>query len=126
MLQDSKPRQKYSRDPNDGKLCVHNVVEFVAAWLNPYDMKKRYDEFTKPFSKHRVMIATTVLGMGVNIEDVEVVVCWGLPIKRDIKDLWQRIGRSGRGEDCRSQAYIFLPFWIFDSMGSIENATCRS
>jgi hypothetical protein len=71
---------RYSTNPNDEELCVHNVVEFVAAWVNPYDMKKRYDEFTKPLSKHRVMIATTVLGMGVNIEDVEVIVCWGLPI----------------------------------------------
>lgn len=51
--------------------------------------------------------------MGVNIADVERVVIWRIPITKSIADIWQRVGRGGRGEGRTSTAYIMLPYWLF-------------
>ena len=63
------------------------------------------------------MFATTSLGMGINIPDIKRVVCWRFPITISIADMWQRTGRGGRSAGARSSAYIFLPYWAFDTKG---------
>jgi Lhr-like helicase len=56
------------------------------------------------------MLATTSLWMGINISDVDGVVLWKFPIKKDLANYWQRLGRGGRGGGRTSKAYIFLPY----------------
>ena len=63
------------------------------------------------------MFATTSLGVGVNIEDVARIVTWNIPITKSLGDLWQRLGRRGRGQGRNSLAIVMLPFWLFDSEG---------
>ena len=85
-----------------------------------YDRDLSYHEFLSPQSKIRLMFATTSLGMGINIPDVVRVVTWKIPITASLGDIWQRIGRGGRGAGLTSQAYVMLPYWLFDTEG-----TCR-
>ena len=35
----------------------------------------------------------------------------------DLTEIWQRVGRGGRGDGMTSKAYVFLPFWAFDDQG---------
>ncbi len=52
------------------------------------------EEFPKPESKIRCVVATIAFGMGVQIPDVRLVVHWGVP--DDALSYWQEIGRGGR------------------------------
>ena len=65
------------------------------------------------------MTATTSLGMGVNVPDVERIVVWDFPRSNDPSDTWQKLGRGGRGYGRHSDGYVFLPFWAFDSEGTV-------
>ncbi len=47
-----------------------------------------------PQSACRVIIATTALGMGVNMRDVSIVVFFGVP--HSLQDFVQQVGRAGR------------------------------
>jgi hypothetical protein len=91
--------------------------------VSQYDRDLAYAEFLKPNSKIRLMFATTCLGMGVNFKDVARVVAWKIPITKSLGDVWQRLGRGGRGEGVRSQAYIMLPYWLFDMEGMCRPST---
>lgn len=97
--------------------CVYKVIGSYTAHVAEYDRNKLYAEFKEAASKVRIMFATTSLGMGINIPDVECVVTLNLPITKSLADLWQRIGRGGRLEGRFSQAFIFLPYYLFDSIG---------
>ncbi|KAK0123605.1 hypothetical protein ONS96_010580 [Cadophora gregata f. sp. sojae] len=67
------------------------------------------------------MVATTALGMGMNVPDVTRVCQQKLPIGDTFQDtapeVWQRLGRGGRGFGRSSVGYIFLPYWYFDHLG---------
>ena len=51
-------------------------------------------EFTKTASKIRVVIATVAFGMGVNIDDIRLILHWGSA--KDTLSYWQEVGRSAR------------------------------
>jgi superfamily II DNA helicase RecQ len=53
-------------------------------------------------------MATILLGMGMNIQDVKRVIVWNFPCRREPADVWQRVGRGGHGEGHINIAYIFL------------------
>lgn len=110
----------YSTNPLADERCVFNVVRVFTAHVAQYDRDLSYHEFLSPQSKIRLMFATTSLGMGINIPDVVRVVTWKIPITASLGDIWQRIGRGGRGAGLTSQAYVMLPYWLFDTEG-----TCR-
>jgi len=108
--------QKYTQS-GEARRCVFNVVETFTSHVSKFDRDCRYDEFKKSSSTIRLMVSTTSLGIGVNIPDIERVIIWRFPIDDSLCELWQRIGRGGRGEGRTSIAYIFLPYWAFDSEG---------
>jgi hypothetical protein len=108
--------RRYSRD-GEARRCVYDIVETFTAHVSEYDRDRRYQEFKSSTSSIRIMVATTSLGIGVNVPDIERVVVWRFPIDNSIPELWQRAGRGGRGEGRTSVAYIFLPHWAFDSEG---------
>jgi Lhr-like helicase len=97
------------------EFCVYDIIQTFTAHAWEYDREIRYAEFNNPSSATRIMIATTSLRMGVNYAYVERVIVWKLPIDKEPGEVWQRIGRGGRGEGRTSQAFIFLPYWFFDS-----------
>lgn len=81
------------------------------------DQALEFEEFVSPTSEIRIMVATTSLGMGINVPDIERVIVYDFPQDRSVQDTWQRIGRGGRGENRTSHAFVFLPYWVFDSEG---------
>jgi len=105
---------------SSGPYCVSNIVETYTSQVSKFDRDTRYAEFKKLDSRIRIMVATTALGMGVNVPDVERVVLWRLPITRDLGDYWQRLGHGGRGEGRTSLGLIFLPYWMFDTEGASQ------
>lgn len=108
---------QYSTSQLVKESCVYNVIQTFSSRVAQYDQDKRYSEFLKPDSVTRIIVATTSLGIGVNIPDVERVVLWKFPQDNSAAEYWQRIGRGGRGSGKTSKAYIFLPYWVFDSEG---------
>ncbi|KAF1936990.1 hypothetical protein EJ02DRAFT_357830, partial [Clathrospora elynae] len=90
--------------------CVYNIIRGFTAHVSESNKKHFYDEFKDPSSGIRIMIATTSLGVGVNIPDVARIVTWMLPITKSLADLWQRIGRGGRGIGRTGIAILMLPY----------------
>ncbi|KAE9961472.1 hypothetical protein EG328_002905 [Venturia inaequalis] len=115
--------EQYSTNPSDGRFCVYNIIETYTAYVAEHDRNRRYDRFKQPGSDIRIIFATTSLGMGINVPDVARVCLWNFPIGKDLGDFWQRVGRGGRGKDMKSTAYIFLPYWAFDSEGKSKEST---
>ncbi len=71
----------------------------------------------------RICVATTSMGMGINIADIDRVIIWKLPIGLDPSELWQRAGRGGRGEGRTSIVHVFVPYWVFDLEGVYKEGT---
>lgn len=111
------PENQYSEHVSAGVLCVLDVVRIFTSNVSQYDRDATFHEFLKPTSKVRVVFATTTLGMGINIPDVDRVVTHDLPITNSVGDLWQRLGRGGRGEGRTSEAHVLLPYWLFNTEG---------
>jgi Helicase conserved C-terminal domain/DEAD/DEAH box helicase len=119
------PKPRYSQDNENPSLNVYNIITTYNSDVCEYDQSVRYAEFLKPSSSIRIIIATTSLGMGVNVPDVERVVVWKFPRGRQPADVWQRVGRGGRGEGRTSIAYVFLPYWAFDIEGCYRPGTAE-
>lgn len=111
---------RYSDAASEDGLCVMDIVHVFTANVSDFDREATYNEFRKPTSRVRIVFATTTLGMGINIADVALVVTHHIPISRSLGDLWQRLGRGGRGEGQTSQAIVMLPYWLFDSAGQVR------
>jgi len=109
--------QRYGLDNERSRYCVTSVVETFTSHVSRHDRDFRYSEFKKEDSRIRILVATTSLGMGVNIPDIERVVLWSFPLGDDPADHWQRLGRGGRGPGRTSTCYLLLPYWAFDSKG---------
>ena len=109
--------QQYCVGGNAPAYDVFSIVETFHADIAKYDQDLRYAEFLKEKSKIRIIVATTSLGIGVNVPDVAVIVNWKFPIDSEVREIWQRAGRGGRKEGMVSHAYFFFPYWAFDSEG---------
>jgi superfamily II DNA helicase RecQ len=111
------PGQKYVAGGDNPTLDVFNIVQTFTSHVSIHDQDKRYREFLKSDAKIRIMVATTTLGTGVNVHDVARIINWQFPLGMDLSEIWQRVGRGGRGDGTTSKAYVFLPFWAFDDQG---------
>ncbi|OXV10267.1 hypothetical protein Egran_01973 [Elaphomyces granulatus] len=72
--------KQYTTDSTNEAYCVSTIIEEFTAHVSLYDRDIRYNEFKMPSSLIRIMLATTSLGMGINISDVDGVVLWKFPI----------------------------------------------
>ncbi|KAK3376190.1 hypothetical protein B0T24DRAFT_618179 [Lasiosphaeria ovina] len=77
-------------------------------------------------------MATVSLGMGMDLPDVIRVVQFGLPRTPSLSDIWQRIRRALRNKEKASRqgfsqgtAYIFVPYWAFSQLGSLEKPATK-
>jgi superfamily II DNA helicase RecQ len=96
---------------------THQTIGIYTSNVPKYDQDKLYDTFCEQESSIRIVVATTALGMGMNILDIPIVVQWDIPVTGDLGDLWQRFGRAARGPGQKGIAILFAPYWAFDSLG---------
>lgn len=90
--------ERGERDPRRRLVSVFHGQ--VSKALQEYTL----DEFVKPQSFIRVLVATIAFGMGVEIRDVREVVHWGN--SKSVLSYWQQVGRCGRdGEASRAVWY---------------------
>src|SRR5438045_8745358 len=96
---------------------AHQTISVYTAHVPKSDQDILYSTFCSEQSSIWIMIATTALGMGMDIQDVHIVVLWNFPVTNDIGDLWQRFGHAARGQDKKGIAIFFVPHWAFDRLG---------
>jgi len=96
---------------------AHQTIGVYTSNVPKYDQDKLYSMFRSEQSSIRIVVATTALGMGMDIPDVDMVVQWNIPLTNDIGDLWQRFGRAARGQGRRGIAVFFAPYWTFNHLG---------
>jgi len=77
----------YLTDVVDEAMCVSIVVQEFTVTVQEYDRTQWYTEFKTAMSSIRIMIATTLLSMGVNVLDVECVIVWKIPITKSLADV---------------------------------------
>ncbi|TEY25590.1 hypothetical protein BOTCAL_1275g00010 [Botryotinia calthae] len=107
----------YSIETENKSLSVMDIIISFHSKVGVKDRAMRYDEFAKVTSIARITVATTTLATGINIYGIDLIVLWDVR-KQLITEIWQRIGRGGRGPGCVSIAHIFIPYYCFDSNGS--------
>ena len=89
------------------------MVEEFHSLTSSHNKDRVLDEFRKADSDIRILVATTAVGLGMNLPAIERVVVYGLLITMDLSDLRQRIGRATRAAGRTGDAIIFLPYWLF-------------
>ncbi|EAQ90766.1 hypothetical protein CHGG_02701 [Chaetomium globosum CBS 148.51] len=103
---------------------ARKVVRRFDADVRPTDKEIIFKDFTNLDTNCRIIVATVSLGMGMDIPDVRPVIQFGIPPSTSIADIWQRIRRAVRKQpvDGRVQgiAYLFILYWAFDHLGSVE------
>ena len=73
--------------------------------------------FKEDDSNIHIIIATTVLSMGMDFSKVELVIQWSFLITKDIGDLIQRFGRGARRPGQRAVGILFVPYYAFNCLG---------
>jgi hypothetical protein len=96
---------------------ARDTVGVFTARVAKSDQERLYRTFASNDSPLRIMIATTALGMGMDLSGVECVVQWNFLITEDLGDLVQRFGRAARREGQTGIAIFFVPYWAFDCLG---------
>jgi len=68
--------------------------------------KKVMENFKKGIT--RIVVGTDAISLGLNVDDVDVTIQWGVTENLTLDILWQRMGRGGRGKDRQSYGLIFV------------------
>ena len=98
------------------KTAARNAICAYHSELADFDKISISQEFVKPdcqraqdSSRHRIILATDAMGMGINNLDIRLVVQWKQPAT--LCTLWQRAGRAARGADIRGEFVWFVEPW---------------
>ncbi|QGA16585.1 hypothetical protein EYB26_004252 [Talaromyces marneffei] len=116
-IDSTKPYLRYGT----GELSVRQVIRPYHSHLAKTDKDLYVKEFMKKHSTIRIMIATNALGIGIDLPDVDQVVCWKFLINFDIYDLFQKAGRAARGQGRTGRVVMMFPYWAFVRFGIDEN-----
>ncbi|KAI9845966.1 MAG: hypothetical protein M1837_004372 [Sclerophora amabilis] len=90
-------------------------VEVVCAFhslLALSDKKRILQEFRKPDSAHRIVMATDALGMGIDNPNIGRVINWKLP-KGSVSSLYQRAGRAAHAADVSGELIWLVESWCY-------------
>jgi superfamily II DNA helicase RecQ len=66
--------------------------------------------------KTRLLICTDAFGMGIDLQDIEVVVQWLVTPRCTMNSLTQRIGRAARGRNVMGVAVIYVSTSFFNAL----------
>ncbi|XP_077862647.1 uncharacterized protein LOC144344631, partial [Saccoglossus kowalevskii] len=69
------------------------------------------ENFTRYNSNIRFLISTIAFGMGIQVDDIEIVIHWG--VSKTVLSYWQEVGRCGRSGR-RSEAYLYATMRSLD------------
>ena len=100
------------------KTAAANSIQPYHAELATFDKKCISTEFAKPdkgtaqeSSRHRIIMATDAMGMGIDNPDIHLVVQWKQPAT--LCSLWQRAGRAARGASITGEFIWLVEPWCF-------------
>jgi superfamily II DNA helicase RecQ len=85
------------RHPQLSTRDLNHAVRWYHSTVGKKEQNNIYSSFQQPGSLTRIVVATESLGMGVDLDDIEVVVQYGFPINQDLETVIQRFGRAARG-----------------------------
>jgi len=100
-------------------IKIRNTSQIVMPFYSELSQKMKAqisEEFARPKSKHRIIVATDAMGMGINNPDIARVVNWRQP--PSLCALMQRAGRAARSPNMTGEFILFLESWCFD--GTID------
>ena len=114
------------------RTSAEDAVQVYHSELAEFDKKSISAEFVKPdtesvlqSSKHRIIIATDAMGMGIDNPDVRLVVQWKQP--PSMCALLQRAGRATRGKGVRGEFIWLVEAWCFgDRLESLSQMTNKN
>jgi superfamily II DNA helicase RecQ len=85
---------------------LNQTVRWYHSTVGEKEQDNIYSSFAQPSSFIRIVVATESLGMGVDLDDIEVVVQYGFPINQDLETVMQRFGRAARGPSRSGKAIL--------------------
>lgn len=102
------------------KTAAVNAIQPYHAELAAFDKECISREFAKPdketaqeSSRHRIIMATDAMGMGIDNPDIQLVVQWRQPAS--LSSLWQRAGRAARGASNTGEFIWLVEPWCFEA-----------
>jgi superfamily II DNA helicase RecQ len=108
---------------------VSQANMFIEMFHSETEEKNKTDIIKKITSKDEsfIIIATSALGMGIDICSCHCVIIYGLPY--NMVDLWQQIGRVGRDGSTAEAIFLYRGHQMKSSDVDVKNlytsATCR-
>ena len=96
--------EKKNYSPEEANTAV---AEYHAT-LAEEDKERLYNEFKKPDSKIRILVATDAIALGCDIPDIELAVQYGVPRGWNMNTVWQRFGRCARRARLTARAIFFV------------------
>ena len=114
------------------KTSAFNAIEAYHSELAEFDKRSIAAEFAKPdvedvlkSPRHRIIVATDAMGMGIDNSDIRRVVQWKQ--SPSMCALWQRAGRAARGRAICGEFVWFVESWCFgdrlDSSAQVKKRT---
>ncbi|KAI1096669.1 P-loop containing nucleoside triphosphate hydrolase protein [Rostrohypoxylon terebratum] len=100
--------------------AAERLIRRYDAETRPDDQKRLFADFAAEDSFCRIVLANATPGMvmEMDIRNVKRVVQFGQPPTGDLAELMQRFGRAVRDGVTQGTAYLFVPYWYFDTLGS--------
>lgn len=103
------------------KAAAADAIKVYHGELADFDKEAISNEFSKPdcddlnkCSRHRIILATDAMGMGIDNPDIKRVVQYRLP--DSINVLWQRAGRVARSAEATGEFIWLVDSWCFGPM----------
>lgn len=113
------------------KTAAASAIQQYHAELATFDKECISREFVKPdkqtaqeSSRHRIIMATDAMGMGIDNPDIQLVVQWRQPAT--LCSLWQRAGRAARGASITGEFIWLVEPWCFAVAMSGTSSTSYS
>ena len=80
------------------------IIDMYHKSIDVETQKKIIFNFPKSDSVVRCLIATVAFGMGIEVENLGLVIHWG--VSKSVLSYWQEVGRCGR-DGARAEAFMY-------------------
>lgn len=90
--------------PGLPKVIPFRLIDIFTAASTPDMREEIVQEFSKPDTYMRVVVATTAFGLGIDCPDICHVINWGAP--NSLEELIQEAGKGGR-DGCQSDGILY-------------------